>query len=67
VVDLFVTNYGKQVCDTVLSVVYFIFANRTCRGIEIPQGLRKEGKNAAMSGVDKMILFSDSKTMPETK
>lgn len=44
-VDIFVTNYGKQVCDTVLSVVYFIFANITCRGIEIPQGLRKEGKN----------------------
>ena len=57
----------RDSCDTVLSAVYFIFGNITCRGIEIPQGLLKEGKKAAMSGVDKMTLFSDSKTMPETK
>ena len=37
----------------------FIFANGTCRGIEIPKGLRKEGKNAAMKGVDNVIVFSD--------
>ena len=57
--DIFVTNHEKQVCDAVLLVVYFIFANRSCGGIEIPKGLRKEGKNAAMKGVDKMIVFSD--------
>ena len=38
---------------------HFIFANGTCRGIEVPKDLRKEGKNAAMKGVDKMIVFSD--------
>ena len=57
--DIFVTNHEKQVCDAVLHVVYFIFANRSCEGIEIPKGFRKEGKNAAMKGVDKMIVFSD--------